>query len=65
MRSGERRRASSGERFRARERKREREGVGEFPLTTTKLRSGDVVEERQWNGGATAAGSSSKSGGVG
>jgi hypothetical protein len=50
---------------RAREEKREREGVDEFPLTTTKLRSGDVVEERQWNGSATAAGSSSKSGGAG
>ena len=42
---------NSGEQFRARERKREREGVGEVPHPTEKLRGGDVVEESERNGG--------------
>ena len=40
----------------ARRRDRKREGVGEVPLTTAKLRSGDVIEEAERNGGATAVG---------
>ena len=39
------------------EEKSERAGYGEFPHPTEKLRGGDVVVERRWNGATAAAAS--------
>ena len=49
----------------ARRRDRKRDGVGEVPLTTAKLRSGDVVEEAEWNGGTVASSELDEGGGFG
>ena len=46
-------------------RDRKREGVGEVPLTTAKLRSGDVVEEAERNGGTAASSELDEGGGFG
>ena len=49
----------------ARRQDRKREGVGEVPLTTAKLRSGDVVEEAERNGGTVASSDLDEGGGFG
>ena len=49
----------------AKRRDRKREGVGEVPLTTAKLRSNDVVEETERNGGTTASSELDEGGGFG
>ena len=47
------------------EREGGREEVGEVPLTTAKLRSGDVVEEAERNGGAAVSSELDEGGGYG
>jgi len=49
----------------ARKRDRKREGIGEVPLTTAKLRSADVVEEAERNGGTVASSDLDEGGGFG